>query len=125
MNSENDEIIQKILKAVDKKVSFLYPGEEGTKHGTLKERVVMLSDPESKGVPYWDVVDLIEFPDEPETQWLRIGYYRKPKERLIWGSQTTITEPLSIWKRLLVQAAREKSWFKELLADVMNELESE
>lgn len=53
---------------------------------------------------------------------VRIGYYRKPKDRLHWASQTTITEPLSIWKKMLVKAAREKKWFRELLNDVMDEL---
>ncbi|MEK7806557.1 MAG: hypothetical protein AAB528_02390, partial [Chloroflexota bacterium] len=76
----------------------------------------------STGVPYWDVVDLIEFPDEPYSHWIRIGYYRKPKDRLNWASQTTITEPVEIWRKLLVHAAQEKEWFRNLLEDVMEEL---
>ena len=83
----------------------------------------MLSNPDSKGVPYWDVVDLIEFPEEPEPEWIRIGYYRKPHDHLVWGSQTTITEPIEIWIKLLVKAANEKPWFKKLLNDVMDELQ--
>jgi hypothetical protein len=55
--------------------------------------------------------------DEKEPKWIRIGYYRKPKDTLNWGSQTTITEPVSIWKRILVNAAREKKWFRDLLED--------
>ena len=62
-------------------------------------------------MPYGDVVDLIEFPDEPQPEWIRIGYYRKPKDRLVWASQTTITEPVETWKELLVHAAKEKMWF--------------
>ncbi|MBA4390930.1 MAG: hypothetical protein C0399_08330, partial [Syntrophus sp. (in: bacteria)] len=73
-------------------------------------------------VPYWDVVDLIEFKDEQEPEWIRIGYYRKPKDKLNWGSQTTITEPVSEWKKILVNAAKEKKWFRDLLEDVTKEL---
>ncbi len=87
----------------------------------LKDRSVIQSDPNSK-VPYWDVVDLIEFPEEKESEWIRIGYYRKPKDKLIWASQTTITESISVWKRILTQAAKEKSWFRELLLGVVMEL---
>jgi hypothetical protein len=73
-------------------------------------------------VPHWDVVDLIEFKGQQKQEWVRIGYYRKPGQTLNWGSQTTITEPLSIWKKILVNAAREKKWFRILLEDVLNEL---
>jgi hypothetical protein len=69
------------------------------------------------------VVDLIEFGEEKEPMWLRIGYYRKPGKRLNWGSQTTITEPISIWKKIFVSAAKEKKWFRDLLEDVMKELD--
>jgi len=112
----------KMLKPVGKRVSFQYPGTEGSKKGILKERVIIPSNPGTIGVPYWDVVDLIEFCNEPETEWIRIGYYRKPKDRLVWGSQTTITEPISVWKKILVQAAKEKPWFSRLLQEVMKEL---
>jgi hypothetical protein len=53
---------------------------------------------------------------------MRIGYYRKPLNRLVWGSQTTITEPLSTWKDLLVKAARDMDWFRSLLEQVMSEV---
>jgi hypothetical protein len=111
-----------ILSRIGGKVSFKYPGSEGDKHGILKDRVVVESTNDPGAVPYWDVVDLIQFKDERESEWIRIGYYRKPKQKLNWGSQTTITEPISIWKRILVNAAREKTWFRDLLEDVLNEL---
>lgn len=114
--------INKILSCIGKKVSFKYPGNEGDKHGILKDRAVIESTNEPNAVPYWDVVDLIEFKGEEEPEWIRIGYYRKPNDTLNWGSQTTITEPVSIWKRILVNAASEKKWFQDLLAEVMNEL---
>jgi len=68
---------------------------------------------------------LIQFPNEPEPEWLRIGYYRKPGDRLVFGSQTTITEPIVVWKKLLVHAAREKAWFKKLLDEDMAELDDD
>ena len=119
-----DGITEQILKPIGKKVMFTYPPAEGFKKGFLKDRAVIFS-PGSTGVPYWDVVDLIEFPGEPEPLWIRIGYYRMPKDRLIWGSQTTITEPIGTWKELLVHAAKEKKWFRKLLSQVMDEVESE
>jgi hypothetical protein len=119
-NPTTDEL-QKILSRIGEPVSFKYPGNEGNKHGILKDRAVVESTNEIGSVPYWDVVDLIEFEDEKEPEWIRIGYYRKPKDKLNWGSQTTITEPVSIWKKILVNAALEKKWFRDLLEDVMNE----
>ena len=112
----------KILSRIGSRVAFRYPGDEGSKHGILKDRAVVDSANAPGAVPYWDVVDLIEFENEAEPEWIRIGYYRKPGERLNWGSQTTITEPIAIWKRLLVTAGREKKWFRDLLEEVMREL---
>jgi hypothetical protein len=74
-------------------------------------------------VPYWDVVDLIVFDGEKEP-WLRFGYYRMPKNRLNWASQTTLTDRVKTWKRLMVQTAKEKQWFRQLLEEVMRELAS-
>jgi len=117
----SDEV-SRILSCIGRKVSFRYPGNEGDKHGILKDRAVVESTNELGAVPYWDVVDLIEFKGEQEPEWIRIGYYRKPKHTLNWGSQTTITEPVSIWKKILVSAAREKKWFRELLEEALNEV---
>ena len=124
MSNHTSDEIMKILSCIGKKVSFKYPSNERDKFGVLKDRAVVESTNNIGGVPYWDVVDLIEFKGEKEPQWIRIGYYRKPKQSLNWGSQTTITEPISIWKKILVTAAREKKWFRKLLEDVMDELES-
>ena len=118
MTDESD--LDKMLRPIGGPVTFQYP--EGVKKGILKDRSVIQSDPTNE-VPYWDVVDLIEFPEENESKvWIRIGYYRKPKDKLIWASQTTITEPVTVWKRILTQAAKEKSWFRNLLLDVAMEL---
>lgn len=124
MDSNFEAVVNQILKAVGRPVSFQYPGNEGCKTGVLVDRAVMHS-PASTGVPYWDVIDLIQFPNEPEPEWLRIGYYRKPGDRLVFGSQTTITEPIVVWKKLLVHAAREKAWFKKLLDEDMAELDDD
>lgn len=115
---------QVILSRIGQPVIFHYPGTEGTVSGILKDRAVLASTQNAESVPYWDVVDLIEFSDAVEPEWIRIGYYRKPGERLVWGSQTTITEPVRVWKQLLVHAAREKPWFRQLLRSVMAEVGS-
>jgi hypothetical protein len=116
------ELKEKILSKVGDKVHFGYPGNEQDKDGRLKDRVIIDSINEAGKVSYYDVVDLIEFKGEPEPLWLRIGYYRTPNNNLIWGSQTTITEPLSVWKKIIVQAAKEKDWFKQLLIDALKEI---
>jgi len=118
MKKKNKQVESKILDRIGKPVKFTYPADEGNKKGILKDRCVHWSADNNEKVPYWDVVDLIEFPDEKEKEWIRIGYYRKPKDRLVWGSQTTITEPYRIWKELLTKAAREKSWFRKLIKEV-------
>ena len=116
-------VIAKINRAVGKPVAFKYPGDEGQKKGVLKDRAIIRSNPGTVGVPYWDVVDLIEFAGDAEPDWIRIGYYRKPSEHLVWGSQTTITEPVSVWARILLEAARQKPWFKTLLLQVVAQLQ--
>jgi len=119
MTDSTTHVLNKIRAPIGEKGCFKYPGG-GEKHGILKDRAVV----ESRN-PYWDVVDLIEFQGEEEPEWIRIGYYayyRMPEDKLQWCSQTTITEPVSIWKRILVNAAREKAWFRDLLEGVMKEL---
>ncbi len=115
------DVVEKIRSRIGEEVFFTFPTSEGNQNGILKDRAIIESDNGPQEVPYWDVVDLIEFKDETE-QWLRIGYYRKPGNKLIWGSQTTITEPISVWKKIFVNAAKEKKWFRDLLEDVMKEL---
>jgi len=122
--AEDDSIAAKLLRPIGKKVRFTYPGDEPSKTGILKDRAFIPS-PGATDVPYWDVVDLIEFPDEPQPEWIRIGYYRKPKDRLVWASQTTITEPVETWKDLLVRAAKQKTWFRKLLEEVLERVRTE
>ena len=110
-----------------KKVHFKYPGVEGELRGTLEDRCVLAAGNNIGGVPYWDVIDLIKFEGQNEPDFMRIGYFRKPLNlnRLVWGSQTTITEPLSTWKALFVKAALEKDWFRSLLEQVVSEVNTE
>ena len=110
----NAEIERQILSRVGKPVHFKYPGNEGSRRGVLKDRVVTQSNPGAQGVPYWDVIDLIEFPGARESLWMRVGYYRYVKGRLVWGSQTTLTDPLPAWRRLF-KAAKTRPWFAPLL----------
>lgn len=122
MTKDDAVVVARILEAVGRRVSFRYPGDEKHKSGHLIDRAVVRSNPGARGVPYWDVVDLIEFKGEKNPEWIRIGYYRKPKSRLQWGSQTTITEPVKTWKRVLVKAANQKPWFHALLVGVVGQL---
>ena len=116
--------INKILGCIGRQVVFKYPETPEPRRGQLTDRAVFEAPCEANCVPYWDVVDLIMFNGEQE-QCMRIGYYRKPGQKLVWGGQTTITEPVSVWKKMLVKVASEKPWFRELLEDVMKELEND
>jgi hypothetical protein len=121
MKNERDVIAQ-IMKAVGRRVSFHYPTGEKHKLGRLVDRVVVRSNPRARGVPYWCVVDRIEFPQEKMPMWMRIGYYRKSKGHLQWASQTTATGPIDMWKRILTEAANQKPWFRDLLMSVVADL---
>jgi hypothetical protein len=110
-----------ILSRVGQKVAFKPPAK---KQGTLKDRAVVASANVPGKVPYWDVVDRIQFEGDEDPEWIRISYYLTDNQGLLtWGGQTSITEPVAVWKTILLQAAREKKWFRDLLQDVMNELE--
>lgn len=122
MTDIRDEVVAKILSRIGEPVTFLYPGQEDPARGRLIDRYVLPAQGTRSGVLFWDVVDLIEFPNEAEPQWIRFGYYRMPNDRLVWGSQTTITEPIAIWRSLLSNAARTKPWFRELLESVLHEI---
>ena len=124
MKSKYSSELKQILEKINDKVHYKYPNDEGHKNGTLIDRCVLSPDEKNDGVPYWDVIDLIDFPDEPKSKRInmRIGYYRKPKDRLVWGSQTTITEPLDVWRKLLIKTANEKIWFRKLLEEVIEEV---
>jgi hypothetical protein len=116
------EAKKRILARINKSVKFHYPGQEGIKKGILRDRALVFSSENAHGVKYWDIVDLIEFPGEEQPLWLRIGYYRQLGDRLVFAGQTTITEPLEIWDRILLHAGREKAWFKQIILRAAKEL---
>jgi len=122
-NQPNDEVAKRILSKIGQEVCYSFPGNEGKLRGTLKDRAVIVSPTESV-VQYWDVVDLIEFNGKKEP-WIRFGYYRRPKDTLIWGSQTAPTGPASEWKEIFINTARQKKWFRKLLEEVCRELAKE
>ncbi len=115
----NQAVKNKIMEQVGKPVIFDCGLDEKHLQGKLLDRIVMHANPEEPDrVPCWDVVDLIQF---GEKRWLRFGYYRMPKDHLLWCAQTTLTEPLETLKGLLIKAARKKSWFREFLEDILQE----
>lgn len=110
---------EKLRKPVGRRVHFIYPKGEQPKSGILKDRCVVRSNagyPDE--VPYWDVIDLIQFDDE-DSPWLRVGYYRMAKATPLWASQTTLTDRIETWEELMVKSAREMPWFRRLLERVM------
>lgn len=112
---------KKILSRIGEPVVYNYPGDEGERRGVLADRYVISTSPNPTGIRYWHIVDLIRFSGYRES-WIRIGYYRKAKSRLVFAGQTTSTHRVSQWRRLLVQAAKEKRWFRKLLDDVAKDL---
>jgi len=121
MTLTKKEVIAKLRERVGKPVAFNYPGRKGNKRGCLKDRAIVWSGHSRSGADYWDVVDLIEFPDEKHPCWIRIGYYRQIGNRLRWASQTTIAEPVHTMKRIFTQAAKQKEWFNAVLTDAAAE----
>ena len=112
---------EKILSRIGEPVVYNYPGDEGQRRGVLADRYVISTSRNPTRVRYWHIVDLIKFSGYREP-WIRIGYYRKTKDRLVFAGQTTSTYRVSEWRRLLAHAAQEKKWFRRLLNDVTNDL---
>jgi hypothetical protein len=110
-----------ILSKIGAPVVFKYPNNEGTRTGRLVDRVVFESDSTEGEIPYYEMMDLISFEGESEPC-IRHAYYRKPKNKLIFGSQTTSTIPISRLKKYYLQAAKESPWFREILDEVIEEL---
>lgn len=112
-----------LLRNVGKKCcKFTYPEEGVVMRGVLKDRVVYHTESMTGVTDYWDVIDLIEFDYKGKNMTaIRFGYYRRSKGRLIWGSQTTLTERMDILKDFFRKAAGQKSWFKQLLTDALKQ----
>jgi len=112
-----------VLKAIGKTVSFMYPEPERKLEGILRDRYAHRVPSLTKLTDYWDVIDLIEFKiNGKKIKAIRFGYYRRTKGKLIWGSQTTLTEEINKLKELFKGAAREKKWFKQFLKEIVEEI---
>jgi hypothetical protein len=107
------DVSVRLMRAGGRPVTFKYPAAEGTQHGILTDRVIALGS-NTRGVQYYNVVDLITFDGEPEP-WVRITYYRHFPTGLRFAGQYSICEPASSWRRLLVEASS-KVWFRQLTA---------
>ena len=106
-------------------MKFAYPKGEGEYYGKLKARCVLYAPSMWVKVPYWDVVYIIEFEEPKKFVALRFGYYRLKGGKLRWASQTTLTEPLEVYMKLFVKAAREIELFGIFLRTVLNEATSQ
>lgn len=106
----------RIMKAVGKRVVYKYPGGRDVR-GELKDRAIVWSGP-FDGAYYWDVIDLIDFPQEKHRYQIRIGYYRYRQvgDKLGFAGQTTITEPVHIMKRVFAKATNKmKDWSRQYI----------
>ncbi len=121
-SKEIKENEKKILSSIGEEVKYKYPSGEGVYRGQLKDRCI-LHVPSWTNVPYWDVVDLIEFEEPKRFEALRFGYYRLKDGKLRWASQTTLTEPFEVYKKLFIKAAKEKEWFRKFLYEVLEEVQ--
>ena len=105
------DVSSRLMRAVGRPVTFKYPSAEGTRQGILTDRAIALGS-NTRGVQYYNVVDLISFDGAPEP-WIRITYYRHLPTGLRFAGQYSICEPASSWGRLLA-AADAKEWFRRL-----------
>ena len=111
----------RLLGRIGKHVKFSYPEISKKVVGKLKDRYVLHTQSFTGVTDYWDVIDLIELEHNgKKIEAIRFGYYRRTKEgKLIWGSQTTLTENIETLKTLFKECAKEKSWFKKLLLNAL------
>lgn len=105
-------------------VRFKYPEGDFSVYprvGVLKDRFVFF-DSEDDVVVYWNIIDLIQFKDDPEN-WLRITYYRYKKQEMKFNfaGQTSISNPISGWVQMFSKAIKEKYWFKEFFKEVQKQ----
>lgn len=113
-----NEIMKRILDKIGDNVYFRYP-DGSDRIGILLDRVVEIGSASihSEGKDYYNVVDLIKFPDDDEEN-VRFGYYIYDDEKgLRWGSQTTLCEPVSIIRDLFIKAYT-KDWFSKLFSKI-------
>lgn len=110
-----------LLSKIEEPVTFTYP-EGPPLRGKLSDRSVTF-DREDDSVVYWNVMDRIRFEGEDE-DWMRITYYRyKKKEgKWIFAGQTSISDPISDFGKLFINAIKEKEWIRPLFRKICKEL---
>lgn len=108
-----------ILSKIQKSVHFKYPEEPTNRKGVLLDRFV-IKDTEDNEVVYWNLIDLIKF-EHDEENWLRITYYRykKQQKRWVFAGQTSLSDPISKFEELFVNAIREKEWVRHLFKEIL------
>jgi len=108
-----------------KPVVFKYPEPPYYLKGKLIDRIVV-KDRGDDLVTYWNLIDLIRFEGEAE-DWLRITYYRyKIKEKKwVFAGQTSLSDPISHFRELFVNAIKEKEWIRPLFKEVFKQCSKE
>ncbi len=110
----DDDILKRLMAKVGSRVSFKYPGGEGEKRGILKDRVAVKSNEGARrGVRFWNVIDLLEFPDATQP-WIRFGYYRQDGSRLVWA-RSSLADGEEDVRRLFVAGIQQAEWFRQLV----------
>ena len=116
-----DEQRRYLLSKIGGEVVFKYPEPPNKRIGRLSDRFV-IKDTDDEAVTYWNLIDLIEFEQEKE-EWLRITYYRYKKQlnRWVFAGQTSLSDPISAFEKLFVDAIKEKEWIRPLFKNVMKQ----
>ncbi len=112
---EIEEIETKIMEQVGEVVNFQ------EREGTLKDRVVNHSWSNPNGNEhFFDVIDLIHFPDwyeEEGKEVIRFGYYVYRDGNLRWG-RMALTESQEVLVTLFEKASA-RPWFRKFLKAIL------
>jgi hypothetical protein len=120
-----------LLGKINDPVHFTYPEPPIHRKGKLLDRIIV-KDTDDEEVTYWNLIDLIKF-EHDEENWLRITYYRykkkaiPPKKRTGWvfAGQTSLSDPISKFQELFVNAIKEKEWVRTLFKEVFKQCAKE
>jgi hypothetical protein len=120
-----EEQKQYLLSRIGDAVNFKYPEPPYLLKGKLLDRYVIAGG-EDEWVAYWNIIDLISFENEDE-KWLRITYfrYKKKDRRWVFAGQTSLTDPISSFRDLFVNAVKEKDWIRPLFKEVCRQCKRE
>jgi hypothetical protein len=122
--SESEQI-EYLNSKIGKPVVFKYPEPPYNRRGELKDRF-LVKDTDDDVVTYWNLIDLIKFEHDKEN-WLRITYYRykKQEKRWVFAGQTSLSDPISAFEKLFVEAIRKKEWIRPLFKEVFKQCSKE